>query len=683
MLSVTPKKLMSNLKNVSIMNPLYNTNDSPNNSTQPTKSVNRQGVYVPRTHNTFDMSYFHYTTQKFGIYQPFFAMEAVAGDKIPLHSSHNVRSLPMSSPFLSELKLNKDYFMVPMQAILPNTWEYIFKNPTQGDDVPDDANCLFPAFSVDTDWNFIDYLFAQMCSVDVSVYDRFWWLLTSELFLSQGSLLAQLGYHINPLIYVDKHEKTMSFDEFFDTVCRSITNFRISIDGVSYTFDSQIVPSPSFSDKLNVTLSQILSLLRSYGSRASILSLTFDQSTDIFKTPDISLVDRSFPTFASIDSFGTDINISRVLAYQMSCCQFYVNPQVDFLYNAQLYRDNLWTLMKIANPNLNVQFFTMNGIQVPYDYASKCYMYAMLNNLALGDPEIIVSSYYDWFSALFGHRESLRFGDYFTDSRTRPLALGDDSIEVANDNSVSVIDVSKKIVYQRFRNAVVKLGNNFGDYLRGIFGTTPSPDYHFPKFISHQDFVIGGFEVANNTSDDQGKLVTNLNTRDDTFAFEVEVDMPCVLIGISYFSVPRVYMQTKDRQFFHRDRYDMFNPMLQYIGDQIVYNHERTDYRPNDEIFGYQSRNNEYKQRYSVVSGAFSTKLPAWTFVADSVTNPVDYVAVSATQSPEFIRAHDYEFNRFFAALSGYSLANSFHFIVVYNNKCMATRPMEVNPNIL
>lgn len=663
------------------MNPLYNTNDSPNNSTQPTKSVNRQGVYVPRTHNTFDNSYFHFTTQKFGQYQPFFVMEGVAGDKIPLHSSHNVRSLPMSSPFLSELKLNKDYFMCPMQAILPNTWEYIFKNPTQGDDVPNDANCLFPAFSVDGDYNIMRDGFNYLKAEYLNSISRFRWLFALELFLSQGSLLANLGYHVNPLITVGNFN--ISFDEFFDRVIQSVIFMRISIDEVSYIYASAGT-NPTVGDNQIVSLYQAISLLRSYGSRATIVDLQLE-SESLLNTKAFSLVSNSLPTFSSVEDFGTDINLSRVFAYQLACSQFYVNPQVDFLYNSQLYRDNLWTLMKIANPDLTVEFFTMNGIQVPYDYTSKIYHMRMLGVLASGDglTNDNVAAYYDYLNAIFGHRESLRFGDYFTDSRTRPLALGDDSIDVTSDNSVSVIDVSKKIVYQRFRNAVVKLGNNLGDYLRGIFGTSPSPDYHFPKFIAHQDFAIGGFEVANNTSEGQGDLVTNLNTRDDTFAFEVEVDMPCVLIGISYFSVPRVYMQTKDRQFFHRDRYDMFNPMLQYIGDQIVYNHERTDYRPNDEIFGYQSRNNEYKQRYSVVSGAFATKLPAWTFVADSVTNPVDYVAVSNTQSPDFIRAHDYEFNRFFASMSGYSLANSFHFIVVYNNKCMSTRPMEVNPNIL
>ena len=657
-------------------NPLYQTNDSPNNSTQPTKSVNRQGVYVPRTHNTFDNSYFHFKTQKFGQYEPFFVMEGVPGDTIPLHSSHNVRSLPMSSPFLSDLKLNKDYFMVPMQAILPNTWEYIFKNPSQGDDVPQDANCLFPAFSMDADINILEYMFNYCMDAERSLPQKFRVLLILEMFLSQGSLLSQLGYHLNPSIFSYVSGNFYSFDEWFDGVCRSINSLTLLFDGdiKNYTKDSDL----SISGVSTLSLFQCLSILRNYGSRVSILSINYDD-TDFTTKCSIS----NLPSFSTTSDFGTDINLKRIFAYQMSCSQFYVNPQVDFLYNAQLYRDNLWTLAKMAHPELDYGFFTLNGINVPYDFCSKYYLEQVFRAFYEDSQAFVVDYFFDYCSAIFGHRESLRFGDYFTDCRTRPLALGNDSISVSDDNNISVIDVSKKIVYQRFRNAVIKLGNNFGDYLRGIFGTTPSPDYHYPKFIAHQDFSVNGFEVANSTNEGQGNLVTNLNTRDDNFAFEITVDMPCVILGVSYFTVPRVYMQTKDRHFFHRDRYDEFNTMLQYIGDQPVYNHERTDTRPNDEIFGYQSRNNEYKQRYGVVSGGFATKLPGWTFVADSIFNPSDYKLLFDVQSPDFIRSHDYEFNRFFNSLSGYSLANSFHFIMVYNNKCMSTRPMEINPNIL
>lgn len=658
-------------------NPLYQSNDSPNNSTQPTKAVNRQGVSVKHTHNTFDNSYYNYMTTSFGVYFPFFSMEGVPGDIIPLHSEHTVRSLPMSSPFLSNLSLNKDTFMVPMQAILPNTWELIYKTPAQGDDVPEDANCLFPAWEVDRDGNIVSSFWNIVIDDSFDFSKRLWALLLMELFCSQGCLLSQMGYHVNPIFTSVDSEIVFSFDELFDSIIRSI-------DYVSFRYNDIYYSTDYFNDRVHVSVSQFLNMIRSYGSEVTIVDS--DSSFNFDFLSDLSI--SNLPRFTDRTDFGTDINLSRIIAYQLACSQFYVNPQVDFIYNSKLYLDNMYTLYDryitaSSGTSTGIQFFDYNGTKVQYDYMSKAYFYRVANEILLGSFPNNIDFLYDYLYALLGHRESLRFGDYFTDSRTRPLAVGSDNISVSEDGIVSVVDVSKKIVYQRFRNAVVKLGSNFGDYLRGIFGTSPSPDYHFPKFISHQDFLISGFETANTTGDNQGNLVTNLKTTDDKYLFEVEVDMPCVLIGIGYFSVPRVYMQTKDRQFFHRDRYDMFNPMLQYIGDQIVYNHERTDLRPNDEIFGYQSRNNEYKQRYGVVSGGFATKLPAWTFVADSMFNPIDDVVIQNTQSPEFLRAHDYEFNRFFKQISGYSLANNFHFILVFNNKCMSVRPMEINPNIL
>lgn len=638
------------------MNPLYNTNDSPNGATQPTKAVNREAVHVPNTHNTFDMSFFHYKTQKFGQYEPFFVMEGVAGDTIPFSNSHNVRALPMSSPFLSSLKLNKDFFLVPNQAIQPNTWELIFKKPAQGDDVPDFAQNIFPLFINGRNFS-LQWLLDVAFDDEIVVSARVWALLCLELFFSSGSLLYNLGYKMNPLISING-DRPISFDEYFDKVFMH-PDFQLV-----FSVDDDAVYSTS-----THSVYQLLSLLRFYGSRASILQVAFPAigSVEVSNLPTYSLSNSDF------------IRMDRVIAYQVACAQYYVNPNVDFIYNSKLYLDNLFNLFQIVT-SIDMQTFDYNGSVIPYDYASNLYYTNFLSfcNAA----SIITGEVFDYLNALFGLRESLRFGDYFTDSRTRPLAPGENVVPVVADG-VDVIDMSRSIIYQRFRNAVVKLGNNFGDYLRGIFHTSPSPDYHIPKFIVHQDFDVSGFEVSNTTSDDQGSIVTNLNTQDDRFVFQVESDMPCVIIGISSFSVPRAYMQTKERFFMHRDRYDMFNPMLQFFGDQPVYNIERTDLRPNSEVFGYQSRYNEYKQRYSQISGGFTNILPAWTFVADPLYNPALPDELVSVQSPEFIRAHDYEFNRFLSRVPGVSLGTGFHFIMVYNNKCVATRPLEVNPNTL
>ena len=190
-------------------NPLYNTNDGPNSQTQPQKSVNDQQTFVSRNRNTFDLSYFNFKTQRFGQYEPFYVMECVPADGIPLHSSHNVRSLPMVSPFLSSLTLSKDYFMIPMQAILPNTWDLIFSNPASGDDVPDDANCLWDIFQ-----------FSRLAKISLSSLANSQLvkvLFVLESIFSAGSLLAQLGYNLQDTL----HSKTQNFDSVFDSIISS------------------------------------------------------------------------------------------------------------------------------------------------------------------------------------------------------------------------------------------------------------------------------------------------------------------------------------------------------------------------------------------------------------------------------------------------------------------------------
>lgn len=644
-------------------NPLYNNNDRPNGATQPAKAVNDTQVFVNRNRNTFDLSYFNYKTQRFGQYEPFFVMEGVPGDNIPLHSSHNVRSLPMKSPFLSSLTLSKDYFMVPMQAILPNTWEMIYANPASGDDVPDDANCLFNLFSVAR--------LANITNEDWAPYSNVTQLkiiMLLESVFSAGSLPAQLGYTMQST----GHLSTSSFDFYFNQCMDAVYSqspilvFALPDASAAY-LSAPKVPKGVFVDFLRsnyIYLTEVTS------------QITVPSMKDWY-TGNETL----FAAWAA-----QEFNISRILAYQICCKQFYVNTKIDPIYNAQLYRDNFFFLLKkftdgFLSPVLSYESFSRNGVSVPYDFFSKHYLQKLSTSTSITDTYI--NNLADIYYYLFSFNRVLKFGDYFTASRTQPL--GSDVNNQMNapvvGNEVAAIDMSKSIVLQRFLNNVVKLGNDFGEYLRGIFGREPSPDYHFPKFISHQEFDVSGFEVANSTDKGLGNMITNLKSGDDKYAFEVSVDMPCIILGISNFNCPRLYGNARPRFLFHKDRFDMFNPMLQYIGDQPVSRGELNTDGTNAETFGYNSRNAEYKQNFSIASGGFIYNLPSWTFITDF--GP-DYDAVpSSHQGSEFLRVYPFEFDRFFATLSGLSLSQAFHFIVVYNNKVMASRPMAVNPTIL
>ena len=682
------------------MNPLYNTNDSPNGSTQPTKAVNRQGVNVARSYNQFDLSYHNFKTQHFGLYEPFFVMHGVEKDKLPLHSLHEIRTLPMQSPIMSPLQMSKDFFMVPMQAILPKTWELIYRNPSQGSDVPDDANCVVRA---NTLYSFLDEFKIFMESLDntVTFSDIAQYLLTNELFFSTGSLLYNLGFKLNPLVScsaVDGGKSRISFDTYFDLLLAHLfddmkTSKKVLRIQISGTFGSNIyildegntiaaadVPFNGF----KVTRSQILDLLREKWFDVVWL-------TDPLIPSLTSYVPTFYKEFIDVDSEGKPLplNLDSLLAYQVICSQYYVNPQVDFIYNCEIFRENFNSLFidsfgKKSWYSTEFLYFDYNGNRLSYDYFSGHYLSKVLSASEYDS----TSRYrYALLSYLFGYRNSLRFGDYFIDSRTRPYAVGTMDA-VVKDGAVSAIDITKNITMQRYLNAVIKLGNNFGDYLRGIFGTTPAPDYHFPKFISSFKTDVSGFETASTVAAaeaEQGTLVSQLKSDQDVYAYEIEIDMPCIIMGISYFVMPRVYCRTRDRFFFHRDRFDMFNPFLQYIGDQPILGAEKGTlygYEASP-TFGYQSRYAEYKQRYSVASGGFVEGLPSWAFIVDSPIKPSLYLDSDLNQSPDFIRCRTFEFDRFFQSLTGLSLGHRWHFIVHYNNEVKALRAMEVNPNIL
>lgn len=666
-------------------NPLYNTNDSPNNATQPTKAVNRQGVAVPRTHNTFDLSYNNYMTQLYGYYYPFFCLHAVPGDTVPLRSEVDVRSFAMKSPYLGGLTLKKDYYLCPMQAILPSTWELIYKNPSQGDDVPDDANCLIPKYTLNSILSSLVELLEvepQWTSTSTDVEDRIRMLFIAEAFFSSGSLFFNLGYKCSP-IFGNSGDAVYSFDTIFDSYIKYLVGVGSSFSIKLSNGDTQIF-RVSDSDKyispttpINVSVSTAISIMRE-NPNFDIIASKAGPKDDIVTDFLDSQISIRLPLVPE-----KDINISSILAYQLIWSQYFVNPQVDYIYNCDIYRETFRSnfINKFGSASWYTvpwQTFSYNGSHISYDYFSLHYLEKIFSDVS--------PSMYDIIHYLFGLRQSLRFGDYFTDSRTRPYAPGVMDAPVVGEK-VSAIDITKSVVMQRYLNAVVKLGNNFGDYLRGIFGTTPSPDYHFPKFIASSEIAVDGFEVANTSSQQQGLLVTNLKTSADKYEFEVSVDMPCIILGLSSFSVPRVYSQTCNRFFFHNDRFDDFNPMLQYIGDQDIRSIELSSCTNRegqaDGVFAYASRNAEYKQSYSVASGGFIDMLPSWAFLSDSLFQGYFVPDTLIPQSPEFIRAKDYEFDRFFEVQTGLSLGHKFHFILRYNNQNVCNRPMEVNPGIL
>ena len=195
------------------MNPLYQAGSGPNNATAPNNKLNDAAPAVRHTFNRFNNGYKHYTSACYGEYTPFFNQICNPADSKKFKSVSQVRTLSLKSPLYSQVKMNKDYFFVPYDAILPNSWQKIYRNPSQGDDVPADANTVIPdvralflfakkfVSKVQTFFHNGTIEDSLILSLGKYIYLAF---PLMDAFFSSSGLLSRLGYNNN-------HSSTFSF----------------------------------------------------------------------------------------------------------------------------------------------------------------------------------------------------------------------------------------------------------------------------------------------------------------------------------------------------------------------------------------------------------------------------------------------------------------------------------------
>lgn len=666
---------------------------------------NEAGGASVRNRSKFPLSYSFYNTERFGEYVPFFVEEGVSGDTLPLHSTHEVRSYTLNAPLMQSLLKKKDFFAVPMSAILPLNWEKFYTNPVIGEDVPNDVGC-----GVENFWDRVGVRFVnsvrdwnQRMSDDSSdtstnlARDLFRMLVFFEYFYSTGSLMESLGIsghsHVKLSFTTSVPNtsfiagKEFTWDDIFDACCAYLfPNDRSSYIDVKFgsqnyrvNVKSDYVPADE--DHPSITPREFIEMLRDDLASFDVIG---------FNTGFPSQLNQCYQLFSRLNIdissalVNTDprLNLSRLWAYQLVCAHYYSNDHVDFVFSAELFRQYICQLLASASSAdgddlWSAQSFSVNGFSYLYDSLSAqgCSFVLDFSTDIFG----FESDIFAYFTALLSYKHSLRYMDYFTGARSQPLAVGDASVDV-NSNKVDVLDLSRSRMMAKFLQAVNRSGRKFGAYMKELFGKVPAPDYHNPFYLAHTSDVVGTSENQN-TADgqrEQNAFTSNFITNASRYVFEYQPDRDCIVIGITYYDIPRVYTKATERQNFFIDRFDMFNPYMQFIGDQSIYQAELGF--GDDTEFGYQNRHMEYKQRYNQAAGGFanpSTQLDNWVFIGDVLRRRyLPHI------SPSFIRSMPSELDHFYTSLSGWSLGSYFHFIVRYDNRQDASRPMAYAPVI-
>ena len=658
-------------------------------------------------------------TARFGEITPFFVMESVAGDKVPLRSKFDMRTYTLKSPMLDNLTMRKSFFQVPKQAILPLQFDRIYTQPTIGDDVPQDAYCtvnyrdfwstFVNVYQSLVRWKNEKFATGMPTVAFVTAVTKF--AVVVENVCSRGSLAKLLGYGFDRFSRIawdsglsqgDYTSPDEANSESYDALGGFVVGTNIFPAGMF------VAVSDSSGEILRYDLNNvdrsivqncralkefISSYPNSYiGFEGGIESANQEQVRNYV----LSLLEFYSGLFGEAESntkfkMNLPCDLSNLLAYQLVCAQYFTSDFVDYIYSAELYRNYIASICYDSNKTIDT--FPWNGTQQPYDYLSahtlsrKMFLHSSLQP---DDIQQFMTSWPTLMLAIFGFNRSLRYGDYFTGSRTRPLAVGDVDVKV-NSGSVSVVDVTRNIQMQKFLNQVNRFGRKLSNYMEGVNDVNVAYDYHDPKWLAETSSSVYGSETDNTASEQFSQelaVTTTLHNNSNDYAFEIFVDRPSVLIGVVWFDIRRYYPNAILRTTLIRDRFDMFNPYFQFIGDQPIYKAELDPALGTPGVvdleaqsaFGYTTRNQEYKVAFDRCCGGFYKSLPSWIFFSDAER----FVGSTDTKlSPEYIRSFPAELDRFYQKLTGVSLEDYWHFIIVATNITKPVRPMVKKPQIL
>lgn len=628
-------------------------------------------------------------TPRFGEITPFFCRRVEDTDKFSNRAEFDLRTFTLQSPLMQELKMYKNYFSVPMEAILPNNWKTkIYPNPTIGDDVPSDAY-TFTRLNFEPFQTLLSTPFVELGTDGKSNF--FTSVVTLINIFNSGSLANVLGYGFPRVDSYNLYNQLLIIADYVTTV-----NI--------YPYDELVFDKYIYTVSLSGTrvekLHRLISLVSDYPCR-----IVFDDMS-AYDSAELTNALSSFLSHiksANSNSLTFDVDLARLWAYQITCAHFYSNDKVDFIFNAELFRQSIFSLITSIRGSQANTFFDYNGQSIQYDYLSAFYILACTNKiLDIDNPSSSAFTYYlRLLNSIFSYRRSLKYEDYFTGARPRPLAIGNDSMPVSVDvntqggsSSVSVVDITRSIQAQKFLNQINRTGRKFSNYLAGLFGKAPAPDWHDPQFLASFSETVYGQETRNTGNEQfvsENSITTNLRCNSNNFEVTAEFDRQCIMLGLVSFDIVRYYDNGTVRDTLIRDRYDMYNPYMQYIGDQSLLLAEldrsiagnlgdKYNYP-----FGYSTRYLDLKTSFPRACGAFATnKLPSWLFKASDLMLFEPGVNNEGLHiNPDYIRSYPAELDEYYLNGVGIAGADWFHFILLVKNHVTALRPMAVNPQIL
>lgn len=249
------------------------------------------------------------------------------------------------------------------------------------------------------------------------------------------------------------------------------------------------------------------------------------------------------------------------------------------------------------------------------------------------------------------------------------------SADVSLAATFSVNDLRLAFQMQRWMEISGKVGSRYVEYLKGMYGTSPTDDtLQRPMFIggSKSPVIISEVLQTSEGGSGVGTIAGHAISADGNKITRFRANEFGVMMCLMCIKPKAMYGQGIDRENLYKTRYDFLNLAFVNLGEQDVYaaelltvdgnNTEDGTLNTDMKKIGFQGRYNELRTSYDQVCGGLRDQLSYWAMVRKFSTVP--------ELNGQFLKCNPNK--------DLFVVKDEPAFVVYVNNKLIAYRPLPV-----
>lgn len=248
--------------------------------------------------------------------------------------------------------------------------------------------------------------------------------------------------------------------------------------------------------------------------------------------------------------------------------------------------------------------------------------------------------------------------------------------DLENAQAATVNQLRQAFAVQRMYERDARGGTRYTELIRSHFNVlSPDARQQRPEYLGGKRISLQTMEVIQTSSTDetspQGNTAGMSKTIDSDYMFESSFTEHGIIMGLFCIRNENSYSQGIERKFLRKTKLDFYWPALAHIGEVGIKNIElyAQGTTEDNEIFGYQEKDYEYRYSKNLITGEFS---PDYAQSLDSWHYGDDYSELP-TLSQEWIQSDRSNVDRTIAVTGQDQFLCDFYFDEVW------TRPIPMH----